>query len=173
MRYITAIIFASLATALVVMYVLPTYRNIETKKEQQASLKEYIEKANQAQARIDELDRQYQTFPVNANEMMTAMLPSAIDDVLLSMQLTDLAKKHGLSLANPSIRRLAADKGSSIQEYSIGIGIEAPYNTLLRFLNDIEYSLHIRNVTALSISAGENAASPMKISMEFITYSMK
>lgn len=172
MRYITAIIFASLATALVVIYAYPTYEDMGRLKKRGEELTKSIEMAGQAQTKIDDLERKYKTFPEGANERMSTMLPESLDDVRLTMDITDLAAAHGLSLANPTIKKLAGDKSNPVQEYSVSLSVEAPYSTFRRFLNDIEYWLQLRDITSLSITAGENAAVPMKIQMEFTTYAL-
>ncbi len=103
MRYITAIIFASLAAVLVVVYAYPTYENIEKLEKRVDELKGYVDKATKAQAKIDELDAKYKSFPDGANERMNTMIPEKIDPVRLTMDITDLAAIHGISLANPII----------------------------------------------------------------------
>lgn len=173
MRYITAIIFASLATGLIVMYVYPTYERIEEEKQKKKELVEFLAKAEEAQAKIDELERKKLSLPVDAESRMNAMIPESIDDVKFSMELTELAKSHGLSLANPSIRSLASDKASKMKEYSVSFQVDSPYNTFVRFLGDLEYSLHIRDITSLTMAVGENTAAPMKISVEFTTYALR
>ncbi len=172
MRYITAIIFASLAAGLIVSYAYPTYQEIGTVKAREVELQDYIKKASQAQARIDDLEAKYQRFPEGASERMSTMIPESVDDVRLTMDLTNLAAQHGLSLANPTIKKLAVDKNSQLQQYDVAFSIDAPYSTFRSFLDDLEYWLQIRDITSLSITPGENAAAPMKVSFNFITYAL-
>lgn len=173
MRYITAVIFASLATVLVVFYAYPTYENVGKLRERVVLLTSYAEKATTAQTKIDDLEKRYKMFPDGANERMNTMLPEKIDDIRLTMDITDLAAAHGLSLANPSIKKLASDKGSAVQQHMVSFTIEAPYTTFRRFLKDLEYWLQLRDITSLSLTAGEDANSPMQIRMDFITYSLQ
>lgn len=173
MRYITAVVFATLATLMVVMYAYPTYENIGKLQARTVELQGYVEKATKAQSKIDELEAKYKTFPAGADDRMNKMLPEKIDDVRLTMDITDLAALHGISLANPTIKKVAGDKSSQTQEHIVSLSIEAPYATFRRFLNDVEYWLQIRDITNLSIVAGENMASPMQIKMDFITYSLQ
>ncbi len=173
MRYITAIIFASLAAILVVVYAYPTYENVSKLEKRVTELSGYVDKAAKAQTKINELDQKYKNFPPGANEKMNTMIPEKIDDVRLTMDITDLAAIHGISLANPSIKEVAGDKNSPVKEHLVSISIEAPYSTFRKFLNDLEYWLQIRDITNLSITAGENASAPMQIKMDFITYSLQ
>lgn len=172
MRYITAILFSSLAAGLIVAYAYPTYQEIGTLKARQAELQDYIKKASQAQAKINDLEARYQKFPEGASERMTTMIPESVDDVRLTMDLTNLAASEGLSLANPSIKRLAVDKNSQLQQYDVSFAIEAPYSTFRNFLNDIQYWLQIRDITSLTITPGDTAAAPMKVSFSFTTYAL-
>lgn len=172
MRYITAILFSSLAVGLIVAYAYPTYMEIGQLKAREAELQAYIVKASQASAKINDLESKYQKFPDGANERMTTMIPESVDDVRLTMDLTNLAAQHGLSLANPAIRRLAVDKGSQLQQYDVAFAIDAPYVTFRSFLSDLEYWLQIRDITSLAITPGENAAAPMKVSFNFVTYAL-
>ncbi len=173
MRYITAVILASLSAILIVGYAYPTYESVAKLEERVVELQGYVEKATKAQAKIDELDTRYKAFPIGANERMNTMIPEKIDDVRLTMDITDLAAVHGISLANPSIKKIADDKTGQIQKYLVSFSVEAPYNTFRRFLNDIEYWLQIRDITNLSLTAGETLQSPMQIKMDFITYSLQ
>ncbi len=172
MRYITAIIFSSLAAALIVTYAYPTYKDISTIKAREVTLNDYIKKASLAQAKIDDLEARYQQFPEGASERMSTMIPESVDDVRLTMDLTNLAAQHGLSLANPPIKKLAVDKNSPLQQYDVSFAIEAPYSTFRNFLNDIEYWLQLRDITSLSITPGDTASAPMKISISFVTYAL-
>lgn len=171
MRYITAVIIATIGTCLVVFYAMPKYDEISKLQKRVVELQEYVDKATKAQAKIDELQMRYKSFPEGASDKMKTMLPDNVDDVRLSMDVTDLAALHGISLANPSIRKVAGDKNSTVQEHIVSISIDTPYNTFRRFLGDMEYWLQIRDITNLSVSTGEKPDSPMSIKMEFITYS--
>ncbi len=173
MRYITAVIFASIATLLVMMYAYPTYKDLSKLKDKEAELSSYVTKATTAQLKIDTLENKFKMFPEGANDRMNAMLPEKIDEIRLTIDITDLATRHGLSLANPSIKKLAIDKGSTLQPYMVSISLEAPYSTFRRFLNELEYSLQLRDVTSLSITSGETITAPMQIRMDFITYAMQ
>lgn len=172
MRYITAILFSSLAAGLIVAYAYPTYQEIGTIKARQVELQDYIKKASVAQAKIDDLEARYQKFPEGASDRMTIMIPESVDDVRLTMDLTNLAAQHGLSLANPTIKKVAVDKGSKLQQYDVSFSIEAPYSTFRNFLNDIQYWLQIRDITSLTITPGDTAAAPMKVSFNFVTYAL-
>lgn len=172
MRYITAILFSSLAAGLLVAYAYPNYQDIANLKKRQVELQDYIQQASQAQAKIDDLEAKYKKFPDGASDRMSIMIPESIDDVRLTMDLTNLAAQHGLSLANPSIKKLAVDKGSQLQQYDVSFAIEAPYNTFRNFLNDIQYWLQIRDITSLTITPGDTPAAPMRISFDFVTYAL-
>jgi cell division protein FtsL len=173
MRYITAVIFASLATILVVAYAYPTYESTTKLKDRVVELKSYVDKAQKAQIKINDLENRYRMFPDGANERMNKMLPETIDDIRLTIDITDLATSYGLSLANPSIKKLAVDKNNSLQPYMVSFAIEASYRTFRLFLKDLEYWLQLRDITSLSITPGETATAPMQIRMDFITYSMQ
>jgi F0F1-type ATP synthase membrane subunit b/b' len=172
MRYITAILFASLAAGLIVAYAYPTYQDIGTLKAREVVLQDYIKNASVAQEKINDLEAKYQRFPEGASERMSTMIPDSIDDVRLTMDLTNLAAQHGLSLANPAIKKLAVDKNSQLQQYSVAFSIEAPYATFRSFLDDIEYWLQIRDITELTITPGDTASAPMKVSFNFVTYAL-
>ncbi|HXK38367.1 MAG TPA: hypothetical protein VJ579_04855 [Candidatus Paceibacterota bacterium] len=172
MRYITAILFSSLAAGLIVAYAYPTYQKIGEQKARQVELQDYIQKASRAQDKINNLDSIYSKFPDGASERMAIMIPESVDDVRLTMDLTNLAASHGLSLANPSIKKLSVDKSSQLQQYDVSFSIEAPYVTFRNFLNDIQYWLQIRDITSLSITPGETLSSPMRISISFVTYAL-
>jgi hypothetical protein len=172
MRYITAILFSSLAAGLIVAYAYPTYQEIGVQKARQVELQDYIDKASKAQAKIDNLESIYKKFPDGASDRMAIMIPEAVDDVRLTMDLTNLAASHGLSLANPTIKKLSVDKNSQLQQYDVSFAIEAPYNTFRNFLNDIQYWLQIRDITSLTITPGDTLSAPMKISFSFVTYAL-
>lgn len=173
MRYITAVILASLATILVVVYAYPTYEATKKLEDRVVELQSYVEKAKKAQARINDLESKYKMFPEGASDRINKMLPETIDDIRLTIDVTDLASIHGLSLANPVIKKLSTDKKSSLQPYMVSFSIEAPYSTFRRFLKDLEYWLQLRDITSLSITPGDTLNAPMQIKMDFITYSMQ
>lgn len=181
MRYITAVMLSSLATALVAFYAYPLYNGgspmlgVEMGVVQiQGELKN-VEKltddAKNAQARLTQLRAQRDQFRANEADI-AELVAQTIDPVQLSYDIYNLGKRHGVSLANPSITKASSDAKAPYQKWNVAISFETNYDNALGLVNEIEYWKQLRDITSLSIVPGDQG-SRTKVSLEFTTYSAK
>jgi Tfp pilus assembly protein PilO len=181
MRYITAILLSSLATALVVFYAYPLYTTESEDPEamgvvqlqaETARTAELVKSANTVSDTIRDLRQKRDALNTQSKEAVDQMVPRVIVLEELSNDIYNLGVNYGVSLANPSITKAAKDDKATHQKYTIAISFETNYDTALMLIRDIEYSLRLRDIQALSISPSDDGARA-KVSVEFVTYALQ
>lgn len=182
MRYITAVLFSSIATAIVIFYAIPLYQGggmimgtekgiVQLRAERKAA-SELIEKTKSAAEQINRLKSDYRRLRPEDISAVASMVPSAIDPVQLSYDIYRLGAKYGVSLANPTITKAGKDDKAPFQKYTVAISFETNYESALGLVHDIEYSLQLRDINSLSIVPAEGGVRT-KVSLDFTTYAQK
>lgn len=161
MRLLLPLILAGAAIGLFVLWTNPAYQATKALKEQVGSYDEALDKSQELRAVRDQLLAKRNTFPTQAVEKLERMLPDNVDNIRLIIDINNIAARHNLSLSNVALgtvgdaasERSAAAVGASgdrIGSVTVGFAVSASYEDLLAFLADVEHSLRIVDVEALS-----------------------
>jgi Tfp pilus assembly protein PilO len=170
-RGILAIVFLGLAGAIFFLYTKPAY---DTISEQQAKIAQYdqaLDKAAQLQQIKQALLARYNAFDPNDVDRLQKMLPDHVDNIGLILDLNSLASRFGMSLENVDVTNTgtastdvaSATIGSNQEDYeslTLRFTTHSTYNNFESFLDDLEASLRIVDLVALSITrdSGVNAS---------------
>lgn len=170
-RGILSIVFLALAGTIFFFYTKPTY---DTVSEQQAKIAQYdqaLEKATQLQQLKQELLSRYNAFDPNDVDRLQKMLPDHVDNIGLILDLNSLALRYGMSLENVDVTNTgtsasdvaSATIGSDQKDYeslTLRFATHSTYSNFENFLKDLEASLRIVDLVALSITrdSGVNAS---------------
>jgi Tfp pilus assembly protein PilO len=161
-------------------------------------LKEITEKNKEYQAAIknaeqlikvrDEVLKNYNNISAEDRERLDKMVPNNVDNVRLIIDVNDVANRHGFSLRNVktsatpsgttgSTNTSSSGSGSTPQVSSrydtvtLSFNVTAPYQNFLAFLEDIERSLRIMDISKITLSAGEGGI--YEYGVEIKTYWLK
>lgn len=165
-RLLLPIILIAAALGLFVLYTNPTFQEVKTLRSQVASYDEALNKSQELRAVRDELLAKRNTFKAESVQKLGRMLPDNVDNIRLIIDINNIAARHNLTLTdvslgdalggangnpNPTAIGSSADPVGSV---TVGFAVSATYDDLLAFLMDIEHSLRIVDVEALSFKAG-------------------
>jgi hypothetical protein len=165
MRFFLPIILVGAAIGLFVLYTNPAYQATKALQAQVASYDEALDKSQELRAVRDALLAKRNTFPNDAVEKLGRMLPDNVDNIRLIIDINNIAARHDLALGNVALgtvgdsarERSASSLGASgdrIGSVTVGFAVAATYEDFLAFLADIEHSLRIVDVEALSFGTG-------------------
>ncbi len=162
-RYIFGISGIIVAGMIFFLYTMPAYNGVQDMQSQIDQYNAALDKATQLQQLKQTLLNKYNSFnPSDINRLQT-MIPDHVDNIGLILDLDSLATQHGMPLENVEV---SSTGGSSSQTSgsAIGSATNTKYNSLVikftthgtyqsfqQFMDDLESSLRIVDLVALSI----------------------
>jgi hypothetical protein len=175
-RNITAIILVVLAIGI---YFTVTKGILADAGAVQSVNNQYIAAIASAQKLIavrDQVLKDYNNISADDRDRLTKMLPQAVDNIRLVIDLNGIALKHGFSLKGISASAAAtqntaqsASSGSKapgqaataiiapvLDTVNVSFGLSAPYDQFQSFLQDLESNLRVMDITHLALSSSDN-----------------
>ncbi len=172
-RLIIAIIGFILAGAIFFLYTQPTYDSTQQIRGQITEYNAALEKAAQLQQLKQQLLSRFNAFNPADLDRIQKLLPDHVDNVRLILDMDGMASTYGMTLANVDIsgndavaanQQTVASIGSSQQKYdalTIHFGVDTTYQDFKKFLEDLQSSLRIVDVTSLSIQPAGGSRVPL------------
>ena len=157
MQLVTPIVIFVISLGIFFGYTDPTYSKIVEQKKLEAEYVEALSKSRELQDIRESLLAEYNAFKPEDITRLEKLLPDNIDNVRLIMEIDALAKDHGLTVKNLSVREDAkADPNSKVvgpdtMEYSsvtLDFLVPASYEDFQVFLADLEKSLRLVDVVS-------------------------
>ncbi|MDD4989013.1 MAG: type 4a pilus biogenesis protein PilO [Candidatus Pacebacteria bacterium] len=159
-KTLTPIILLVASVGLFFGFINPEYGKIQAKRVELAQYDEALGKSKDLTNRRIELSNKYKSITDEDRVRLSKLLPNAVDNVRLILDIDSIAKLHGMKIRNTRI-----DQGSSADQAnnpaivderkygSIGLGfsVTSSYNDFVNFLNDLEHSLRITDIVSLSL----------------------
>jgi Tfp pilus assembly protein PilO len=159
------------AGALFFMYTQPTYDQVKAANAQISQYNEALNKAAELQQLKQSLLSKYNTFNPNDIERLQKLLPDHVDNVRLILDIDSVAGRRAMAIQNVVVSSSLTAKSSqtaigtvssSKQKYdslTVRFTTQGTYDNFRGFLDDIQRSLRIVDLTSLSITrTGEGAA---------------
>lgn len=164
-RYLLPLILIAASIGLFVLYVNPTYQNVKALSVQAASYDDALNKSTELRTLRDKLLATRASFSNDDVQKLTRVLPDNVDNIRLIIDINNIAARHSLSLSgvelgstsNSSKEQSAAavgPSGSQVGSVTVGFAVTTDYDTFLSFVQDLEHSLRIVDITKISFTAG-------------------
>jgi len=161
--FISGVAFA-VAFGIFFMYTQPTYDEARALTQEIDRYNQALERAAELQQLRDELLTQFNSFNPEDLERLQKLLPDHVDNVRLVLDLDSLARQHDMAVESVTVSTSAsaASSGSSLgsigasqQRYdslTLRFSTQATYPVFVEFLKQLESSLRIVDLVALSLS---------------------
>lgn len=170
-RLVISILFFVGAWLLFANFTNPTFASIDALRAEGARLDVALTKANELRAERTKLSSKFNLFSEEEKDRLEKFLPESVDNVRLLIDIDRIADAHGLQISTVTIQQntVSADVGRGEQGgYGVAVltfGVTASYEVFLEFLNDLERSLRLIDVTEIAFASSDNSA--------LMTYSLK
>lgn len=162
----TSILFILLAIATFFFYTEDKYAEI---KQAKLDIKDYEEALAQSRdilERREVLLEKYKAFKKEDLDNLKKLLPDHIDNVQLVLDLNNIAKKYGMTLKgirvetgpDNAFESTNAINSTPYGAITVSFKVSSDYETFVSFLQDVERSLRIVDVTELTFTAPEKTA---------------
>jgi hypothetical protein len=153
-----------------------------------------IESAKRLIAVRDQVLADYNNLTEDDKTRLDKLVPKSVDNIRLIIDLNNVALQHGFSLKG--IKAVAASSGSNgakspsqnsmpvvnsgmqgangqlaiatpvLDKVTVSFGVSAPYQQFISFLQDLEASLRIMDVSHLSVTADEKGIYDWKVELQ-------
>lgn len=187
MKFLTPIILIVTAVGVFLFYTDSVYRKVaedpkeggvKQKKEYVAQLDKQLAQTREILRARGELSEQYKKISGRDLDNLNELLPDHVDNVKLVLDLNGIARNHGMTLRDIKVNEEAPSKDAPVgpdkKPYSqilLSFEVTAPYENFVSFLEDLERSLRIVDVTALDFEANEKGVYNYKVTIK--TYWLK
>jgi len=161
MRLVTPLILVGIAIGLYIAYINPTYDTVVELQAEQASFDDALDRSKELMAIRDRLLNTYNSFSSKDIDRLEGLLPDHVDSVRLIIDIDGIAATHGLRVQDVDISTKGSDNSSGADSsnpvgiVNLGFAVESSYSTFKQFLADLEDSLRVLDVVALSFSASD------------------
>jgi hypothetical protein len=195
-KLLTALIASAAAVGVFIVYTQPAYERAQEIKTDLSQYDAALDKSRELQELKRSLLARYNTFGGTELTRLNKLLPDHIDNVRLTLDLDSLSARHGMSIQNVTLNTAQSSSetppatvlgalGSQQKAFdslTLQFATAGSYNQFVSFMQDLERSLRIVDVTALSIEQGadpqraEGTAAPeptYKFSVAIRTYWLK
>ena len=179
-RNITATILIVLGIGIYLTYTQGVVSDISSVKSVNNQYYSAINSAEKLIAVRDQVLKSYNNISANDRDRIDKMIPNTVDNIRLIINLNSIALQHGFSLkgitavnnntsaGSPSNSQfgaaspLGAAAGSplsinapTLDTVAVSFTITAPYQQFISFMQDLEASLRIMDMTHLTVSAND------------------
>ena len=171
-RNITALILLVLAIGIYFTY---TSGQITVLKSIQAENNQYLSAINNAEKLIklrDSVLNQYNAISDTDKARLDKLVPDNIDNVRLIIDISGIAARHGITAAgiktsaDTSVSAASTPKqmapnqimssGGGLSTVTVTFNVTTTYVNFITFLQDLERSLRVLDVTSITLSASDN-----------------
>ena len=159
LKLLTPIILILASVGIFVGYIDPTYQAIQADKATLAGIQQQLANSADLQAQRDKLRQTFNNIPADQRDSLSKALPDSIDNVRLIININQIAARYGMSLKNIQVGApadTATQLGPDATQYGsidFKFSVSASYENFLSFLQDLEHSLRIVDITSLNVKS--------------------
>lgn len=191
-KALTPLIGIVVAVGLFFTYVRPTFEDIKGIQDETAQYAQAIEKASELRQRINELKQRQSSIPLADLERLEAMLPDRVEEVMVLLDLDVLATMHRLVLGDikvgaeantapagqnpPEDFEQSADETALLEDpdaalrrqyttLDMSFSVSGAYNDFRAFLEELERSLVLMEITKITFEKSEGDAVPFTVAI--------
>lgn len=184
MKSLTPIIFIIVSIAIFFTVTDPIYKEVKTLQVKYAQYQDVLDKSKELLDKRKNLQDKYNGFAEEDVNRLKKLLPDTVDNVRLIIDIDEIAKRYGLTIKNVRLDDSKVSKAgvkdatatitagdSKYGTIPMGFSVSSDYKTFLSFLEDLEGSLRIVDVTNISLKPGANEVYSFDVSLK--TYWLK
>ena len=163
-KFLIPVVFVVAAIGLFFGYIDPTYLAVKELKAKNQQYSDALDKSKELQAVRDRLLSKYNAFRGADLDRLQKLLPDAIDNVRLILDLDNMATRYSMRTRNVTISNQNPPKEGTVgpeeNRYgtaTITFSVIGSYDTFLAYLRDLESSLRLVDITSILFTVGANS----------------
>jgi Tfp pilus assembly protein PilO len=182
-RNITALILIIIAGAIYFTYTSSAWGTALAMKATNDQYTSAIANAERLVSVRDSVLKDYNDISSEDRDNLDKMLPNTVDNIRLVIDLNNVALQHGLALKGVTATAKDDSSGQSsagsaggisiptLDTVSVSFSVSAPYQQFISFMQDLEASLRIMDVTHLTVTANDTGTYDFAVQLN--TYWMR
>ena len=179
MKTLFPILFVIVAGGLFFGFISPTWSNIKVLREEEAKYNDALDKSRLLQETRDQLLSRYNTFSPSELTRLEKFLPDNVDNVRLILDIDSIAGRYGMRirdviLSSDTSRTELGQIGPDETRFDsriVSFSVTGSYTEFRAFLEDLEQSLRLVDVTKVSFSATDSGVYDYSVAIK--TYWLK
>lgn len=173
MKNIISIILILGAVGLFFGYTYKKYQEIQVVRVDVAELRKDLEQSGTILQKRDELQKRYASFKQKDLDNLNNLLPDYVDNIKLVLDMNSIAKRYNIALKGIKVEEEKDSKAigasaskTALGSISVSFKVTSTYENFVEFLRDLERSLRIVDVTALSFRSTETGVYDFAVSLK-------
>lgn len=179
MRSLLPILFVAIAVGIFFGFTDPAYTRVQDLRDEESQFNQALNRSKELQQVRDQLLSRYNTFSQDDLARLEKLLPDNVDNVRLVLDFDSIASRYGMRLRNialetPDSRAQRGQVGAGDRPYqsvTLSFSVTGGYDSFRSFLEDLEQSLRLVDVSAIAFSA--TASGLYDYSVSVTTYWLK
>lgn len=161
MRFLGPLILVILAIAIFFGFTRPQLAATGDLSQHATELNDALANSKKLQDTYERLSKEYGDFRSDDKIRLNKMLPDAIDNVKLIIDIDSVASKYGMTLRNTTLESDAqgkADLGPDTRPYGarkLSFRVSGPYVAIQQFLKDLSDSLRLVDPVSVSFRSAD------------------
>ncbi len=168
----------AIAVGLFYLYINPHYMNIRDLMQQRSDYKMALANIEEVKALRDSLESQLSGMPPQESARLELLMPTGFNSVKLITDLDAVAGRHGMSLRGVKMVEETSDSRATINNQpkkgyrtsTLSFGVVSTYQNFVAFLRDMEKSLELVDVKAVSMNSTGAESSNYQFEVTIQTY---
>lgn len=185
MKSILSITVIAICVGMYFMYIKPLTIEIKMKTAEKAEYTKVLGRVKEIREKREAVLSEYNSIPVEEIERLNKIVPEKIDSITMLNNLNAIGERYGVAVKdfkmidNDASNRdvIGAGNPGSFKTSTISMHLVGNYEQFLNFLEDVEYSLSLIDVTSLNIIPQAllrtGQAGIMDFTLEANTYSLR
>lgn len=172
-RFIIPIILIVISVLTFVLFTNPIYGEVTEMRATSASYEEALANAKNLQSVRESLLTKYNGFSSEDVNRLKKLLPDNVDNIRLILEIQGIASKYSMQIKNvkydakkaagveADTPQNAAQAREQVRDYGIfdmEFSTEGSYDNFVKFVRDMEKSLRVVDITAVTFSSVEGAS---------------
>lgn len=161
MRYIFSLILLGAAFVMIFFWARFLWQDIQDLQQEKAAFASIITRITELRKARDDLLQTYNAIPQTDIERIKKSLPDTISAGSLIVEMSNLTRANGLLLRSIDVLPGGEERGviraaRPYESIDLSLKVSGPYRSFRSFLENLEKSLRLVDVTAISFVAGES-----------------
>ena len=181
MKFITQSITVIVCVLAYFIYISPSITDVKALTAKKADYDKVLEKTKELKVKRDSLSTVYRSISDEDTSRLSKLIPETFNSAIFVNDMTALAASDAVLIKDFVINQPETDDRAGIvttdEKYktiTVSFKVTADYNHFLNFLNSLETSLRLMDVSKISITqGGQKAGDAFDSLVEIHTYSLR
>jgi Tfp pilus assembly protein PilO len=164
MKNLMPLVFIVVSVGIFFVYIDPLYKEIQGFQKTIIEQEDMLVKAQELRQKREQLQQKYNDIGEEDRERLEKMIPNTVDNVQLILDINNIASDFGIAITDIGVTeesegggtsQITENTGEKYGTIELSFSVSATYETFKRFLETLEDSLRLVDVTSFTVNAGD------------------